>query len=43
MAHQPEYDGLKGALEEGIKNLRKWYGHVDSTSPVYFICLSMFS
>jgi hypothetical protein len=39
MAKQPEYQGLKGALDEGIKSLHKWYGHVESTLPGYFICL----
>jgi hypothetical protein len=39
MAKQPEYQGLKGALDEGVKSLCKWYGRVESTSPGYFICL----
>jgi hypothetical protein len=43
MAKQPTYQGLKEALKEGTKSLCKWYGQVDNTSPVYFICLGMFS
>jgi hypothetical protein len=43
MAKQPTYQGLKEALKEGTKSPRKWYGRVDNTSPVYFICLGMFS
>jgi hypothetical protein len=39
MATRAEYRGLKDALDEGVKSLRKWHGHADSTSPVYFICL----
>jgi hypothetical protein len=42
MATQPQHRGLKDALNEGIKSLRKWYGRVDSTSAAYFICLGMF-
>jgi len=42
MATQPQYQGLKDALDEGIKSLRKWYGRVDGTSPAYFICLGKF-
>jgi hypothetical protein len=41
MANQPQHQGLKPALNEGIKSLHKWYGHVDGTSPAYFICLGM--
>ena len=43
MAGERDYRGLKDALEEGSKNLRKWYGRVGNTSPAYFICLGMFS
>ena len=32
MAHQLKYQGLKDALDEGVKSLHKWYGRVDSTS-----------
>jgi hypothetical protein len=41
----PYHQGLKDALNEGIKSLHKWYGraNVDGTSPAYFICLGMFS
>jgi hypothetical protein len=39
MARQPEYQGLRDALDEGVKSLRKWYGRVESTSPGYFVCL----
>jgi hypothetical protein len=42
MACQPEYQGLRDALDEGVKSLRKWYRHVESTSPAYFICLGKF-
>ena len=39
MAGQRKYQGLKDALDEGIKSLHKWHGRVDSTSAGYFICL----
>ena len=39
MADQRKYQGLKDALDEGIKSLHKWHGRVDSTSAGYFICL----
>ena len=39
LAKKLEYHSLKGALEEGTKSLRKWYGWVENTSPAYFICL----
>lgn len=43
MATHPQHQGLKDALDKGIKSLRKWYGRVDSTSPAYFVCLGKFS
>ncbi|KAF8267382.1 hypothetical protein EI94DRAFT_1801722 [Lactarius quietus] len=39
MACEPKYQGLKDTLNEGTKNLHKWYGWVGSTSSGYFICL----
>lgn len=42
MAGQQQYQGLRDALNDGVKNLRKWYGRVNSTSPGYFICLGKF-
>jgi hypothetical protein len=47
MATRVEFHGLKDTLDEGIKSLRKWYGHTDGandgTSPAYFICLGKLS
>ena len=42
MAGERQYQGLRDALNDGVKNLRKWYGRVHNTSPGYFICLSKF-
>jgi len=42
MATRSQYQGLKEALDGGIKSLYKWYGRVDGTSSGYFICLGMF-
>ncbi|KAF8980174.1 hypothetical protein BDQ17DRAFT_1337886 [Cyathus striatus] len=39
MVGHPDFHEVKGALDAGIKNLKKWYHHVDDTSTAYFICL----
>jgi hypothetical protein len=43
MSTNLQYVGLKDALENGIKSLRKWHGRADGTAPAYFICLGKFS
>jgi hypothetical protein len=43
MANESQHQGLKQALNEGVKSLHKWYSRVDGTlSPAYFICLSKY-
>jgi hypothetical protein len=40
MASTTQHQGLKHALNEGVKSLEKWYERTDGLlSPVYFICL----
>ncbi|KAF8981567.1 hypothetical protein BDQ17DRAFT_1337289 [Cyathus striatus] len=39
MVGHPNFHEVKGALDAGIKNLKKWYHRVDDTSTAYFICL----
>ena len=39
MVYQAQFREVKGAIEEGIESLKKWYRRVDGTSAAYFICL----
>ena len=39
MATNSQFQGLKDALNNSIKSLRKWHGRANSTAPAYFICL----
>ena len=44
MASNTQHQGLKHALNEGVKSLQKWYKRADGLlAPAYFICLGMFS
>ena len=40
MAQQQRFKDVKLPIEQGIKNLQKWYRKVEGTSNVYFLCLS---
>ncbi|KAF9000310.1 hypothetical protein BDQ17DRAFT_1427309 [Cyathus striatus] len=39
MVNKSDFYKVKGTLEAGIKNPKKWHHHVDDTSTVYFIYL----
>jgi hypothetical protein len=41
MVREPRFKDVKLPLQEGIKNLQKWYRKVEGTSNAYFICLGM--
>jgi hypothetical protein len=42
MVYQAQFREVKGAIEEGIESLKKWYQRVDGTLAAYFICLGKF-